>query len=155
MGDYVNEDGVWEEDTSPRFTADYVLENMDGVITIEKIDLKAVILKPASKYNLDISICSVNDTGKIGAPGNFVLAGHYSRIYGRHFNRLKEVAIGDIIKVNDGYNEYNYCITEMFSVEPTDVWVIEDDGERRLITLITCDYATKPINRWIVRGEIF
>jgi sortase A len=154
LGDYVNDDGTWDEDTSPRFTADYLLENMKGIITIEKIDLKAVILKPASKHNLDISICSVNDSGKIGKPGNFVLAGHFSRIYGRHFSRLKEVGIGDIITVNDGFKEFNYRVTEMFSVAPTDVWVMEDDGDRKLITLITCDYATKPINRWIVRGEI-
>lgn len=154
IGDFINEDGVWEENTNPVFSLDYLLNYMEGVLTIQKINLKSVILKPATKQNLDISVCSVLETRVMGQTGNYILAGHYSQIYGRHFNRIKELTIGDILTVDNGYEEFNYQVIEIFSVTPTEVWVMNNDDTRKLITLITCDYATNPYNRWIVRGEI-
>ena len=154
LGDFVNEGGVWEEDTNPSFTLNYLLNNMEGVLTIEKIDFRAVILAPATKRNLDISVCEVISSRVMGQVGNYVLAGHYSTIYGRHFNRVREIGIGDIITVENGRESFDYQVTEIFSVEPSETWVMNDDNARRLITIITCDYDTFPYNRLIVRGEI-
>ena len=93
LGDFVNEDGVWEENINPTFNLNYLLNNTEGIITIEKINLKSVILKSATKHNLDISVCAVLSSRTMGQTGNYVLAGHYSRIYGRHFNRITSYAV--------------------------------------------------------------
>jgi sortase A len=146
--------GEWDEDTEPDYDSSYLYSNMAGVLTIEKIDFQSVILAPASKRNLDIAVCSVIDSRVMGQEGNYVLAGHYSQIYGRHLNRIKEVKIGDIIKVENEFEEFGYRVTEVFSVPPSETWVMDNDDIVKQITIISCDYATSPHNRWIVRGEI-
>ena len=154
IGDFVGEDGVWEEDVNPTFSISYLLNNMRGVLIIEKIDLRTAILSPATKHNLDISVCAVLGSRVMGRTGNYVVAGHYSTIYGRHLNRVRELAVGDIITADNGHERFDYQITEIFSVSPSDTWVMNDDAEKKLITLITCDYSTYPYDRLIVRGEI-
>ena len=145
---------VWEEDISPRADVNYLAGVVEGILIIDKISLTAPIFSEYTVSNLNVSICSVIAKNHMGEPGNYVLAGHASRIYGRHFNRLREVAVGDIIIVEDGTTRYSYRVTEVFTVTPTDVWVMYDDGDRKLITLISCDYRVNPVGRLIVRGEL-
>jgi len=151
-GDAVNE--VWEEDTNPRIDAYYVVNNMDGVLTINKIGLTAPIISKYTIANLDISICSIIEKNKMGQVGNYVLAGHKSRIRGRHFSRLIEVTVGDLVVTENKVAKYTYQVTDVYTVTPSDVWVMENDGDEKIITLITCDYRTDPIGRLIVRGKL-
>ena len=145
VGEFINDSGVWDENTDPEFDSRYMLNQMVGILTIEKLELRSAILAPATKINLDISICSVLDSREMGQAGNFVLAGHLSRIYGRHFSRLKELRAGDIITVENKHNTFNYTVTEMFSVKPTEVWVMDNDDTKKTITLITCEGGSGPI----------
>lgn len=146
--------GVWVENTEPVFDLDYIQNNMEGIISIEKIKLRAPILKNATSYNLNISICSVAGSGKMGQPGNYVLAGHRSRIRSRHFNRLNELSPGDKVVVEDGTTFYEYFVTEVLYVTPDETWVMENDGDKALLTLITCDYGTNPTGRLVVKCEV-
>ena len=75
----------------------YIFENMQGVLTIKKIDLKIPVLKEDTEENLNISVAHVAGTSGPGEVGNYVIAGHRMRAYGRHFNRLHEVTVGDEI----------------------------------------------------------
>ncbi|MCL2461214.1 MAG: class D sortase [Defluviitaleaceae bacterium] len=143
-----------QEDTNVSFDAQYVLDHMEGIITINKISLKAPILTGATADNLNISICSVTDTGKMGQTGNYVLAGHKSRVYGRQFNRLLEVTKGDTVVVENKRYIYSYVVTDVFSVTPGDTWVLDQVTDKKVITLITCDYRMNPIGRLIVKGEL-
>jgi len=145
---------VWEEDTNPAIDLASLVGIMEGLLIIDKINLRVPILGRYTIDNLNVSICSVLEANRMGQPGNYVLAGHNSRIYGRHFSRLKELSVGDIIIVENKQEQFSYQITDTFSVAPTEVWVMENDGEKRLITLITCCYLTQPPGRFIARGEI-
>lgn len=144
------DNGEWTEDVNPDFSLEYVKNNMEGIITIDKIKLRSPILSGATAYNLNISVCSAANAGKMGEPVNYILAGHKSRIYGRHFNRLAELCAGDKVVVENGTDTFEYTVEEIFSVTPEDTWVMESNGERTL-TLITCDYRTNPTSRLIVR----
>ena len=145
---------VWEEDINPEIDLQRLAGIVEGIISIERINMTAPILSEYSVENLNISICSVIRGNNMGRPGNYVLAGHNSRIRGRHFNRLFELSPGDIITVENRYSLYTYEVTDVFTVTPFDVWVMSNDGDRKLITLITCDYRTNPMGRFIVRGEL-
>ena len=145
---------AWEINVDPDSDLDYLLNNMVGVLTIEKINYQSVILAPATNRNLDLAVCSVLSSRIMGQEGNYILVGHYSQVYGRHLNRIKEVEVGDTITVENVSEKFNYQVTEAYSVPPTETWVMANDGEKKLITVISCDYSTWPYSRWIVRGEI-
>jgi len=143
-----------EEDENVPFDGEYVLKNMVGIITINKINLKAPILPGATAYHLNLAVCSVAGAGEMGRAGNYVLAGHKSRVKGRFFSRISELAEGDAIIVENRQSEYTYRVTEFFLVTPEDTWVMDHVTDSKMITLITCDYRTNPTGRLIVRGEL-
>lgn len=147
------DEDTWEEDINAPFNASYVLENMEGIIEIDKINLRYPILRGATKYNLNFAICTVTGSPKMGEYGNYCLAGHKSRIYGRQFNRLMELQKGDTISLYNGVNGFNYVIVLTMKVEPDDTWVLDDVPGKKILTLITCDYTVKPTGRFIVKCE--
>lgn len=128
--------------------------NSTCTIKIDKINLYQPILQGASKENLSVSIASVNTNVKSGQVGNYALAGHRSHTYGRNFNRLAELEIGDKIKVFDGSKEYVYTVCEKFLVKPEETWVLNGNKVDREITLITCDPMINPTGRLIIKGKI-
>jgi sortase A len=148
---------------SPAFTvakkADSQPENlkwngtMDGILTIDKINLRLPILKGATTSNLKLSVASIIGTGKIGQPGNYCIAGHRSYAYGKNFNRLDELKPGDIIQITAADNQYQYTVTEKLYVKPTDVWVLSGNGTDKEISLITCDPMINPTQRLVVRAK--
>ncbi|CAN7166307.1 class D sortase [Paenibacillus sp. LjRoot153] len=129
-------------------------KNMEGVLSIDKIDLKLPILSGATMDNMKIAVASIANTGKAGAIGNYAIAGHRNLTYGKNFNRLDEVDPGDVIEVDTGSRKFVYRVEEKLYVLPTDVWVLQSSGSNREITLITCDPMVDPTHRLIVKGKL-
>lgn len=127
-------------------------KNIEGVLTIDKIDLKLPILTDATVNNLKISIASIANTGKAGAVGNYAIAGHRNLTYGKNFNRLDEVTEGDFIEVNTGSKTYIYKVVDKQYVLPEDIWVLKGNGKDREITLITCHPMENPTHRIAIKG---
>jgi len=153
---YSSEDffeGIFVEETDPGYDEEYIFENVVGVITIEKINLRSVILHGVTSRNLDLAICVVDGSPGMGREGNYCLAGHKSRIYGRHFNRLQELRAGDIILLSDGVDEYRFAAVHTEHISPEDDWVLMDTPGETIVTLITCDYSVTPVGRFIVVCE--
>lgn len=134
--------------------AEYIKSNMEGILEIAKINLEVPILSEATKKNLDISVSSIINTGKAGQIGNYCIAGHNSKYYGKNFNRLDEVEIGDNIKVNDGTSEYQYIVYDKLLVKPQEIWVLKGNETHREITLITCDKIYNSTQRLIIKGRM-
>lgn len=129
-------------------------KNMEGVLSIDKIELKLPILSGATMDNMKIAVASIANTGKAGAIGNYAIAGHRNLTYGKNFNRLDEVVTGDLIEVDTGSRKFVYRVEEKLYVLPTDVWVLQGKGNNREITLITCDPMVDPTHRLIVKGKL-
>lgn len=151
--------GRGEETSAPRKNIEkkiYAEENLEGVVGILKIpviEMEQPILKGATEHNLNLSVATVEPTGTPGADGNFVIAGHNSRTYGRHFNRLKELKVGDELFVDSKTGNYAYRVTDVYVAEAEDVWVLEDTVDGAEITLITCHYPKEgKKQRLIVKG---
>lgn len=137
-----------------REKAEYIQNNMEGVLIIDKINLRQPIIKGASAENMLLSVTSFENTGTPGKIGNYAIVGHRNLTYGRNFNRLGEVEVGDEINVVTDQNNYTYVISEIFRVLPDDVGVLFGTDLEKRITLITCDPIGDPTHRLIVRGNI-
>lgn len=134
--------------------AAYIKTKMEGMLKIKKINLNLPILKGITEKNLEISVASMEHTGKMGEIGNYAIAGHRSRTFGKSFNRLDELEIGDIIEAEDGKNLYQYTVTEKLYVLPEDTWVLESNNKEKEITLITCHPMINPTHRLIIKGTM-
>lgn len=132
----------------------YIENNMEGVLKIKKIDFYQPILTGATEENLNISVATIENTGQMGRVGNYCIAGHRNRTYGRNFNRLDELEKGDIIEVSNRKETYIYEVKEKMIVKPEEIWVLKGNDKDHEITLITCDYSSKPTVRLIVKGII-
>lgn len=143
-----------KKEQEKRAREEYIKNNLDGVIKIDKIDLYQPILRGATKYNMSITVASMEHSGKIGDIGNYAIAGHRSRAYGRNFNRLDEVVEGDIIELLDGENTYQYEVFEKLYVYPEETWVLKSDNMEKEVTLITCHPMNNPTHRLIIKAKI-
>ena len=133
-------------------------------LTIERIDAKLPVTDGVSNAQLQVAVGHVPQTPKIGAIGNAVIAGHRSYTYGRFFNRLDELTIGDIIQYQsiEG-NLLIFTVVETLVVLPGDpaaIWpsagdsnYIYSDGGR-FLTLLTCTPITTASHRLIVRARL-
>lgn len=124
-----------------------------GILKIEKINFKQAILRGATKKHLDKGASMIDQDYELGTPGNLSIAGHRNiRTYGKNFNRLSEMAIGDIITVESDDKTYSYTVNQFMRVKPEEVWVIGHDYTKTEITLITCDYVNGKTVRIVVKG---
>lgn len=99
-------------------------------------------------------------TAMPGGLGNFAVAGHRTT-YGKPFNRVAELEVGDSVIVQTDEAYYVYEIYEYDIVRPTDVQVVAPvpnqpgvapDG--RYLTMTTCHPLYSAAQRWIVHAEM-
>lgn len=83
--------------------------------------------------------------------GNVVLAAH-NDIYGELFRYLDQLKPGDEFYVQTETQTYTYRVTGYKIVEPTDVYVMEDQG-RPTVTLISCYPYRVNTQRYVVFAE--
>lgn len=93
----------------PRFGADYQVPIAGGVSRERTLD--------------DIGIGHYPDTAMPGGLGNFAVAGHRVT-YGKPFNRMAELRLGDAIVVETRDGWYTYRFRSMEYVKPTRVEVL-------------------------------
>lgn len=124
------------------------------ILKIDKIDLYMPVLEGETNENLKISPSHMKNTGKVGEVGNYVIAGHRSYTYGRHFNRLDEIEKGDKIQVISKGNVYIYKVVKKSIIKPEEVSVLNGNGKDKLITLITCHPIKVATHRLIIQGEL-
>ncbi|MBN2259180.1 MAG: class D sortase [Clostridiales bacterium] len=134
--------------------AEYIQDNMEGILVIDAINFKQPIIRDASAKNMLLTVTSFKDTGLPGEIGNYAIIGHRNLTYGRNFNRLGEVELNDTIKVITDTGTFIYTVTDIFLVLPDDVGVLFGTNLEKRITLITCDPVGHPTHRLIVIGKI-
>ncbi|WP_054956534.1 class D sortase [Paenibacillus dakarensis] len=143
-----------EDDSASDRVSNLGHPNAEGILIIDKINLMQPILHGATASNLNITLGSVENTGKAGEIGNYAVAGHRNHTYGRNFNRLDEIVVGDKVQVNNGTETFEYTVTEKLYVKPEEVEVLDPNGVDKEITLITCHPMVNPTHRIIVKGKI-
>ena len=92
------------------------------------------------------------DSAPLCSTGNAAIAGHRTT-YGSPFGDIANLKFGDEIRVNTPYGNCIYTVTERFIVEPSDTWVVKDQGDNRL-TLTSCHPKYSAAQRYIVVAEL-
>lgn len=124
------------------------------IIKIEKINLKLPVFSGVNDKNLKYGAASFRGDIDPGNIGNYSLAGHRSYTYGRMFNRLNEIEKGDIIEIIHNSKKFVYKVMDTFIVNPQDTWVLNNEEDKKLITLVTCHPIRIANQRLIVKGEL-
>jgi sortase A len=122
-----------------------------GRMQVARIGLDAVIAEGVDDLTLRRAIGHVPDSALPGEPGNVVLAGHRDTF----FRPLRNVTVGDTIRVATSYATFDYIVTSHQVTSPDDVDAVVPTREPTL-TLITCypfRYAGSAPQRFIVRAK--
>jgi sortase A len=96
-----------------------------------------------------------------GEYGNVVILGHSTlpqlynpKDYKTIFTYLPSLEKGDRVIVNYKGIDYRYEVYEMFVIEPTDTWVLDDTNNESILTLITCVPPGTYWKRLVVRAKL-
>jgi sortase A len=122
-----------------------------GSLELVRVGLSGVVVEGDSDAVLDRAIGHLPDTPLPWQPGNSALAAHRDSL----FRPLKDVRIGDVLRLKTPYGDFDYRVRETLIVKPTDVWVI-DPTPGPMLTLISCypfQYIGHAPERFIVRAE--
>lgn len=121
-----------------------------GLISIPDVNLELPILYGLDNENLAVGAGTMDPSQHMGT-GNYALAGHYTQSSTALFGPLHTLDIGMSIYVTDMKHTFQYEVTSLETVPPTQVDVLEPTTEPT-ITLVTCTFdATE---RLIVKGRL-
>jgi sortase A len=122
-----------------------------GRLEIPRIALSAMVVEGDDEKTLDRAVGHLPDTALPWEAGNSALAGHRDSF----FRPLKDVRVGDEVRLTSPHGTFVYRVTEAFVTVPTDVGVLDSRGKAE-ITLVTCypfNYVGAAPKRFIVRAE--
>lgn len=105
-------------------------------IVIPKIGVDEIVVEGVAREDLKKGPGHYPQTPMPGQPGNAAIAGHRTT-YGQPFHRVDELVPGDEIIVTTLQGEFRYEVAGTEIVLPSQVEVIDDQGDDRL-TLTSC-----------------
>lgn len=123
-------------------------ENILGILTIEKIDLKAPVKEGSTQDVLKEYIGHMPETAKYD--GNVGLAAHNRGTKYSYFARINELEKGDKIIYKTKFYERTYVVATKAVIYDTDWSYLQNTKDNR-ITMITC-IKDKPNQRLCVQA---
>lgn len=134
-------------------------------IVMPVLEVDAVVVEGTSAAALRAGAGHYPTTPLPGEPGNVAIAGHRTT-YGKPFNRIDELAVGDTVQLVTPLAVHTYAVVPA----PTDAarpcpagacWIIEPTGWEvvgptpgSMLTLTTCHPKGSAAERLIVRAEL-
>ena len=104
-----------------------------GILEIPRLSLEVPVYDGASDLHMDRGAARIDGTALPGEPGNLGVAGHRDG----YFRVLKDIELGDEIKITTADGPQTYVVLELNIVEPTAVDVLDATIEQT-VTLVTC-----------------
>lgn len=123
------------------------------LLRIPKIDLEEAVKEGSTKSVLSSALGHIENTAFPGENGNCCIAGHRNYVFGKYFNRLDEVIVGDVIEIETKDNLYEYEVVSKEIVNPEEVSVL-DYADGKNLTLITCTPFMVGTHRLIVHATM-
>lgn len=148
--------------TIPPHVVDRDVGEVVGRLVIPRIDLDQFVVEGVGAEELKKGPGHYRGTPMPGTAGNVGLAGHRTT-WGAPFHRIDELRPGDEITVTMPWGDAVYEVIGhpaedgsergFFVVAPSDVWVLDQDGEDRL-TLTSCHPKYSARQRIIVTARL-
>jgi sortase A len=139
------------ERSLPRPPAPVAVGDAIGTVDIPRLRLSAVVIEGDDDSALKVAVGHLPDTPLPWEGGNSALAAHRDTF----FRPLKDLVVGDLIRVVTPRGELDYHVRETLVVNPDDVWVLNPTAQPSL-TLITCypfSFVGHAPRRFVVRAE--
>ena len=128
--------------------------NVEGILTIPSIDMKAPVMRGASPENLDRALGSINGLDEPGVvDGSYAIAGHRSHVFGTFFNRLDELQAGDRFSYETMKETFTFEVFDTKVVKPSEVESLRPQKGIALLSLITCYPENSNTYRLVVYGK--
>jgi sortase A len=122
-----------------------------GRLEIPRLSFSELVAEGDDAGVLQAAIGHLPETALPWAPGNVVLAGHRDSV----FRPLRDVRVGDELQLKTPHRAYRYLVSNLWIVDPEDVWVIAPT-DKRSVTLLTCypfTYLGRAPQRFVVRAS--
>jgi sortase A len=104
-----------------------------GEISVPRLQLEAVVVQGDSADDLKRAVGHLSNSALPGEHGNVALAAHRDTF----FRPLRDIRIGDEIKLKTREHNYGYVVESMEVVAPSDISVLQPSTGHDL-TLLTC-----------------
>ena len=153
VNEEAEEDNNETDEDSEANTVKYSGGELICLLRIPKISLEEAVREGDSRDVLSSALCHLEKTSYPGKIGNCCISGHRNYVFGKFFNRLNEIAVGDIVELETIDNTYRYQVYETLVVEPDNVKVLDSTGQKTL-TLITCTPLFVGSHRLIVKAVL-
>lgn len=137
----------------PLMSKEEIQRRMTGVLIIDKIDLRMIIMDGVDEETLRVAAGRMTETGNFDEIGNVVLAGHRSYTFGKYFNRLDELEPGDKIVVQTKTKTLEYEIYKKHIIEPDDLSILKQSDSEKILTLFTCHPVVVASHRLVVHAK--
>lgn len=137
----------------PLMSKEEIGKRMTGVLIIDKIDLKMIIMDGVDDETLRVAAGRMPNTGKLDEIGNCVLAGHRSYTFGKYFNRLDELQEGDEIIIQTKQKTLKYTVYQKLIVEPNDFSITNRNDTDKILTLFTCHPVAIASHRLVIHAK--
>ncbi len=142
-----------------------------NVLIVPKLNLNVPIVNPSAdallredwaglendiQTALQDGVVHYPGTANPGQAGNFFVTGHSSYYawgegdYKSVFARLHELNVGDEYWVYYGGDKHRYSVVSKMEVQPSDVHVLDQPGNQRTSTLMTCTPVGTTLRRLVV-----
>ena len=119
-----------------------------GKIKIPSIGADYVVIEGTDEADLQRGPGHYDYTALPGQGKTIGIAGHRTT-YGAPFNKINEIDVGDPVTLEMPYGTFTYRVTSTDIVDPTDVGIVDDTGEERLV-LTACHPLYSAAQRYAV-----
>jgi LPXTG-site transpeptidase (sortase) family protein len=126
------------------------LAAMVGILEIPRLNISSPVMSGDDTRTLDRAVGHLPDTPKPWESGNSAVAAHRDGL----FRPLKNIKIGDDLRIRTAHGEFTYQVRELKIVSPKDLSVLQPTADD-MLTLITCypfNYIGPAPKRFIVRA---
>jgi sortase A len=124
-----------------------------GRVEIARLNLSAIVREGVDQNTLSRAVGHLPYTALPGQAGNFAIAAHRDTL----FRVLKDIQKDDRISFQSPAGSYTYEVISTKIVKPSDLSVIQPDGSKKLLTMITCYpfyYIGSAPKRFIVQARL-
>lgn len=140
--------GELENEPAP---ARLAIGDVVGILDVPRLGLSEVVAEGDEDAILDVAVGHLPDTPLPWQPGNTAMAGHRDG----HFRPLKDIAVGDTIRLRTKFGTFTYSVSRTLIVTPDDLTVLAPTPDRSL-TLITCypfSYIGRAPKRFVIQAR--
>lgn len=123
-----------------------------GRIKIPSARIDFIVIEGTDEGDLQKGPGRYPTTALPGQGKTIGIAGHRTT-YGAPFNRIDDIDVGDEISLEMPYADFTYEVTKTDIVDPSDVGIVDDIGEERLV-LTACHPLYSAAKRYAVFAKL-